>query len=271
MSITVDQTWIEKFHNVLHLTYQQMDSMLRSKLAPGMVHTDISAAIDYHDRLGNVVANDVVVPGGQLVPLNPVHSIRAVTVQSSEGSIRVFDENSLRAMINPTSGYTQTLAAAMQRRSDKHIIDALTGAAATATVVNGVRTLGSQALPSARWVTSIAGTSALSLANVIAAHVKLSKSGVPVGAARRTMLYTPGQETNILNITQASSSDFTKNRIHDTGTVDGQVWEGFTWVSIVWRSTIVVSDCRLAVRFNRRFKTSVQWCNPSSPHRCAPP
>jgi len=232
MSLTVDQTWIERFHDQLHLTYQQMDSMLRSKLDPGMVHTNVGAVIDYHDRLGNVVANDVVVPGAQIVPLNPVHSIRAVVPQSSEGSVRVFDENSLRAMINPMSGYMRTLAAAMQRRSDKHIIDALTGAAVIATVSGGVRTLGSQALPSARWVTSIGGTSALSLANVIGAHVKLSKSGVPVGSGRRTMLYTPGQETDILAITQASSSDFTKNRIHDTGTVDGQTWEGFTWVSI---------------------------------------
>jgi hypothetical protein len=33
-------------------------------------------------------------------------------------------------------------------------------------------------------------------------------------------------------ITQASSSDFTKNQIHDKGTIDGLMWQGFTWVEI---------------------------------------
>ncbi len=33
-------------------------------------------------------------------------------------------------------------------------------------------------------------------------------------------------------ITQASSSDFTKNKIHDKGTINGYFWEGFKWVQI---------------------------------------
>jgi hypothetical protein len=33
-------------------------------------------------------------------------------------------------------------------------------------------------------------------------------------------------------ITQAASSDFTKNQIHDRGTIDGLNWEGFTWKEI---------------------------------------
>ena len=67
-SLPVHQTRIEHFHDTLPLLYQQMDSMLRGRLDPGMVHTGLSAAVDYHDRLGNVLANDVVTPGGQIIP-----------------------------------------------------------------------------------------------------------------------------------------------------------------------------------------------------------
>lgn len=234
MSITVDQTWVIRFHDQLLLTYQQMDSKLRGLLDAGMVHGDVSAAIDHHDRLGNVIANDVVVPFGQITALNPVHSRRAVTLQSSEGSIRVADENTLRAMINPQNGYMRTLAAAMQRRSDLHIIQAITGAAQTTSITagSGIPTYGSQALPSARWVTAVGGTSAISLTNIIAATEKLDKSGVPSGAAERVMLYSPGQTRDVMAITQASSSDFTRHRIHDTGTINGIEWEGFQWIMI---------------------------------------
>jgi hypothetical protein len=60
----------------------------------------------------------------------------------------------------------------------------------------------------------------------------LDKSGVPSGSAARTMLYGPGQTRDVMAITQASSSDFTKHRIHDSGSIDGIDWEGFRWLMI---------------------------------------
>src|SRR3990167_8226743 len=60
----------------------------------------------------------------------------------------------------------------------------------------------------------------------------LSKAGAPNGAGERIMLYSPGQLRDILAITQASSSDFTKNQIHDRGTINGVAWEGFNWIEI---------------------------------------
>jgi hypothetical protein len=150
-----------RFHDTLLLTYQQMGSMLTGLLDPGMVHTNIQAAIDHHDRLGNVIANDVISPFGATKILNPEHSRRAVTLISSDGAGTAFD-----------------------------------------------------------------------LIRTISAAELLSKAGAPTGAGQRIMLYSPGQLRDILAITQASSSDFTKNQIHDRGTIDGVSWEGFTWMEI---------------------------------------
>jgi hypothetical protein len=231
MSLTVDQAWVYRFHDQLLLTYQQMKSLLENKIMPNMVHRDVHAAIDHHERLGNVIANDVVVPFGQTRVLNPEHSRRAVALQSSDATVLISDEHTLRSMVNPQNGYTQTIVAACGRRADKHIIDALVGSAQTAAVTlgSGVITYGTQALPSSR----ILGTGiAITLTNIIGAAVLLAKAGVPTGPSNRKMLYSPGQLVNIMGITQASSSDFTKNQIHDRGTIDGVTWEGFEWIEI---------------------------------------
>lgn len=231
MSVTVDQTWVYRFHDQLHLTYQQMGSMLENLISPEMVHRDVRAAIDHHERLGNVIANDVVVPFGQTNILNPEHSRRAVTLLSSDAAVLISDEHTLRAMVDPKNGYTTTIVSALGRRADKHLIDASIGTAATAAVTagSGVITYGTQALPSAR---KIGGASAIDLARIVNSNELLSKASVPPGPDQRVMLYSPGQLRDIMAITQASSSDFTKNQIHDRGTINGLTWQGYYWIEI---------------------------------------
>jgi hypothetical protein len=216
---------------MLMLTYQQKGSLLTGVIAPENVHRDVSAAIDHFDRLGNVIANDVVTPFGQTQILNPQHSRRAITLQSSDAAVLVSDEHTLRSMVQPQNGYTNTIIMALGRRADKHIIDAALGTATTAAVTagSGVITYGTQVLPSAQ---KVGGATAFDLARVISAYEKLSKAGVPNGSGERKMLYGPGQLRDILAITQASSSDFTKNQIHDRGTINGVQWEGFDWIEI---------------------------------------
>lgn len=229
MSIYADQAWVYRFHDTLTLAYQQMASLVRGRVAPMMVHNDVSAAIDHHERLGNGVANDVVSPFAQTVLHNLNHSRRACTLVSSDATVGISDENTLRSMVNVQSGYTQTILAMLRRREDKHVIDALTGTASTAAVTagTGVITYGTQALPSAR---KIGAATAMDLARIINAGELLAKSGVPNDGL--TMLYSPGQRRDIMAITQASSSDFTRNRIHDKGSINGENWEGFTWIEI---------------------------------------
>lgn len=230
MSIYADQAWKHQFHDTLLLTYQQMTSRVRGLVAPMMIHFDVQGAIDYHERLGNGIANDVVSPFAQTVLQNLAHSRRSCTMQSSDFTVGISDENTVRSMINPQNGYTQTILAGMHRRADKHIIDALIGSAGTAAVTSGtgVITHGSIALPGAR---QIGAATAMDLARVINSAELLSKAGVP-NDQNRSMLYSPGQLRDILAITQASSSDFTRNKIHDKGTIDGVNWEGYNWYEI---------------------------------------
>ena len=230
-SITVDQTWVYRFHDQLHLTYQQMGSLLEGMLDPAMVHRGVQAAIDTHERLGNVIANDVISPFGQTKVLNPPHTRRSTTLQSSDATVLLSDEHTLRAMVNPQNGYMRTIVAALGRRADLHILGAAIGTATTAVVTtgSGVITFGTQAMLSAH---QIGAATAMDLTRIINAAELLSKASVPSGAGERKFLYSPGQLRDILAITQASSSDFTRNQIHDRGTINGVQWEGFDWIEI---------------------------------------
>lgn len=260
MSITADQAWVYKFHDQLLLTYQQDGSLLENTIDPMMVHRGVSAAIDHFERLGNVIANDTISPYGQTNILNPAHSRRAVTLQSSDAAVLISDENTLRSMVNPRDGYMQTITKALGRRADKHILDAAIGSASVGSVTagSGVITYATQALPSAR---KIGAATAMDLARIINAAELLSKAGVPNGAKERIFAYSPGQLRDILAITQASSSDFTKNQIHDKGTINGVDWEGFNWVEIadvvdpsvavLQRMLTLVSTTRSCVAFHR--------------------
>lgn len=229
MSLTIEQTWDLKFNDMLMETYQQKASLLTGMLDPGMVHYNIKAQIDHHERLGALVANDVISPTGPTNVMNIEHSKRAVTLQSSDAVLRLSDENTLRSLIDPQSAYRNAIAYALARRDDVHIINALLGSAQIATVTagSGIITYSSVALPAAR---KIGAATAIDLARIIAASEGLSKAGAPPGLGRRKFLYSPGQERDLLAITQASSSDFTKNQIHDRGTISGLPWEGFDWI-----------------------------------------
>jgi hypothetical protein len=137
----------------------------------------------------------------------------------------------VRMLIQPQSDYRDLLGASAVQSIDKTILDSSIAAAQTITTsgTTGQLTYGTQAMLSAH---TIGDNTALSLTRIVAANVLLSKASVPNGAKARVFFYSPGQETDIMAITQASSSDFTKNRLHDAGTMDGYDWQGFHWVQI---------------------------------------
>lgn len=230
MSVSMPNWWVHKFHSEFAVTYQQMSSLVMGKLANGSVRRGVNAAIDYWERVSNLMLPDGATRHGSSVILNLDHSRRSCTLVNSEGGILVSDVDTLRAMADPQSPSRDALTFAAIRRGDKHIIDAAIGTATTNTVsAGGVISAGSQAMLTSH----ILGSGiAITLANVIASNELLSKAAVPSGPGNRVFFYSPGQLRDILAITQASSSDFTKNQIHDRGTIDGVTWEGFDWTEV---------------------------------------
>lgn len=225
------ESHVTQFHSNILAVMQQTQSLVKNKLAASATRSGVSAVIDTWERVGNILLQPIG-RHAQTVQLNPTHSRRGAVMSTVGGGILLSPNVDLvRMMTNPQSEYTQLLAAAAVQAIDKYILDAAIGNATVISTADGTgqMTYSSQAMLSAYKVGT--GT-AMDLARIISANVLLSKASVPSGAANRAMFYSPGQLTDIMAITQASSSDFTKMKIHDSGTIDGQNWEGFDWVEI---------------------------------------
>jgi len=231
MATTFYNSWVTQFDTMLRQTMSQQRSLVFSRIGPGAKHSGVSAVVDTWERAGNVLLTNI----GRYTDtpvLQPTHDRRGAAMQTVGRAIHLAKYVELvRALLNPQSDYRDMLARAAVWAKDQAI---LTAAVGSATVVatsptTGQMTYSSQAMVSNR----IIGTTntAVSLTTIIAAAVLLSKASVPTGPQARTMFYGPGQLVDLLAITQASSSDFTNNRIHDQG-FDGISWEGFNWVEI---------------------------------------
>ena len=229
-TVTIPTAWVHQFTPMLLETMQQTQAIVKSKLMPNVMRSGVSAAIDTWERSGGVLLQ----PIGrhvQTVQLNPIHTRRGCTMQTVGGGILLSPNvDVVRMLIQPESAYRRDLAAAAVQTIDKTILDAALGSAMTisTSATTGQLSYGSQAMVSSY---KIGAGTAMDLTRIIAAGVLLSKASVPTGAKNRVMFFSAGQETDIYSITQASSSDFTKNRIHDEG-IDGISWQGFEWVEI---------------------------------------
>ena len=133
-TITVDEAWVSQFDSVLKQTYQQESTLVQQHIQPGMIHRGVRAAIDHHERLGLAIANDVITRHGQTKILNPPHSKRATTLVTSDGAVLLDNVDQLRMLVQPQNQYMMTIAAALARRADLHVITAATGNASVATV-----------------------------------------------------------------------------------------------------------------------------------------
>jgi len=228
----LEQGWVHSFNDMIRATYQQEKSLVAANTPPQCRKSE-KAAIVHFDRIGNVVAND---NPGRHAPTRLItfaQSRRACFPVSSDAAVALTTIDEVRSLNNPQSSMTQGMLAALRRREDLHWIGAAVGSASVATVgATGAITYTTQALFSANSYDATGGSTAIILADIIKANTLLSKGGVPYGPSNRLAFYSPYQLTDILAITQASSSDFTRNRIHDKGTINGETFEGFTWIEI---------------------------------------
>ena len=231
MAINFNNAYVQQFKAMLLDVMQQSQPLVRSQLLADASRTGVSAVLDMWDRVGNVLLQPIGVHTNT-VELNPNHSRRGALMQSRGGGILISKNVDLvRALLNPQSDYLRLLGKAGVQTIDKEVLDQAIGSATTVTTARatGQQTYGTQAMLSAY---QIGGATAVDLSRVIATGVLLSKASVPTGAKNRVWFYSPGQETDFMAITQASSGDFTKNKIHDAGGMDGVDWQGFHFVQI---------------------------------------
>jgi len=213
---------------MLILVHQQTQALIAPRLDPVNVHRGVVGALDDFDLIGSFLAHDITDRHGDTVPLNPEHSRRWARPYPTDATVYLDREDKVRSLINPQSAYNRIIAASLRRSEDKRLITAMLGTALT-----GETATGTQVLPTSQLVAiGSSPNDVMTLAKIKSASANLDAGGFDDAPGKRIMLYSPGQKSAILAITQAASSDFTARRIYDSGNINGQEWMGFTWIMV---------------------------------------
>lgn len=133
MTVTIDSNYINQFSgNMYNLVEQKMSKtrgIFNTEMANGEKH--------FFDRLGSLSANEIVGRLQAPVLQDPAHSRRMATVGRFETSVTLDNIDKLKMLIDPTSDYSIKMAAALGRKYDEVVFNALLGSAATGQTGSG--------------------------------------------------------------------------------------------------------------------------------------
>jgi len=208
MSNQITTAFSQQFGQTVALLSQQRGSMLR-----GVVRNEsVTGEKAFFDQVSSVSAV-LKVSRHSDTPLTEVpHSRRSVSMNTYEFADLIDDADQVATIIDPTSAYAQSAAAAMNRAIDSEIITAATGASKT-----GKSGSGSTDLAAAHIIAT--GSAGLTVAKLLAAKEQLDLADVDPSIPRHIAV-SPQQVTDLLNTTEVKNSDFNTVKALAQGSLD---------------------------------------------------
>mgnify|MGYP003121744886 FL=1 len=216
MSTEITTAFVQQFSSNVQLLSQQMGSLLRGSVS----EESVTGEKAFFDQVGQSAAVKRTSRHSDTPILDTPHSRRMVTMDSYEWADLVDDADKVRLLIDPTSAYARTAAAAIGRAMDDAIIAAATGTAKT-----GKSGSTSTTLPSAQQIAH--GSTDLTIEKLIEAKQKLDVNSVDPSIPRYIVV-SPFQIQRLLNETAVTSSDFNTVKALVRGEVD--TFMGFKFI-----------------------------------------
>ena len=229
-SSTIDKAFIEAFKaNVVHLC-QQHPSRLRSTVTEQVVKAEVASI----ERMGFVEAVERTTRHTPTVILDVPHSRRKFPMQDWYWADLIDREDEVRMLISPKSEYAKSGAWAMNRRVDRTIIEAATGAAMDG---DGV------AVPFDPNMKVGTAGGGLTLDTILEAKEKLDAN--EVDADGRYLVINAKALSDLLSTTEVTSQDFNTVR----ALVDGSLnrWLGFQII----HTELVAEDTAQALAYHK--------------------
>ncbi|MAK56934.1 MAG: hypothetical protein CML17_14015 [Pusillimonas sp.] len=216
MSTEITTAFVQQFSSNVQLLSQQMGSLLRGSVS----EESVTGEKAFFDQVGQAAAVKRTSRHSDTPIVDTPHSRRMVTMDSYEWADLVDDADKVRLLIDPTSAYARTAAAAIGRAMDDAIISAATGTAKT-----GKSGSTSTTLPSAQQIAH--GSTDLTIEKLIEAKQKLDVNSVDPSIPRYIVV-SPFQIQRLLNETAVTSSDFNTVKALVRGEVD--TFMGFKFI-----------------------------------------
>lgn len=216
MSTQITTAFVQQFSSNVQLLSQQMGSLLRGSVS----EESVTGEKAFFDQVGQAAAVKRTSRHSDTPIVDTPHSRRMVTMDSYEWADLVDDADKVRLLIDPTSAYARTAAAAIGRAMDDAIIAAAIGTAKT-----GKSGSTSTTLPSAQQIAH--GSTDLTIEKLIEAKQKLDVNSVDPSIPRYIVV-SPFQIQRLLNETAVTSSDFNTVKALVRGEVD--TFMGFKFI-----------------------------------------
>ncbi|HDZ62561.1 MAG TPA: hypothetical protein ENH40_05390, partial [Nitrospirae bacterium] len=218
----IDKATVEQFSTNFKLKAQQLESILESTVD---VETGVVGVSHRVDLIGSSEAEDVIMRGSPLGSREMEHVGRYADLTDAEWWEFIYNFDKAKMLGDPTSKYLLAGVAAMNRKKDLRIINALGGSARQ---VKEDRTSESIALPAAQ--TIVHGSAGLTRAKLVTALEILGLEDVDLEAAldQVTLVCTQRQVSDVLNDDKLTSADYNTVRLMMDGKIDyfmGAKWK----------------------------------------------
>lgn len=237
MSVHVPTSFIQLYASEVKAAYQREGALLRQAVR---VREGMGAERIYFPKLGKGMAT-AKGRHADVVPMNIEHDRVYADPKDFYAPEYIDELDQVKINWSLRSEYVRSSAWALGRQTDNLIIDAALG------------------------TTNEQTKSALDLAAITGISEELINNDVPLDRQRWAVI-SPGYLSDILNINGATSSDFTREQILNTGTAPAY-WMGFNWIVHTAlgdhrddkMNGIFFHTSALGLAIARDIQTSVDW------------
>jgi len=263
MSSQVTTAFVQQYSANVQMLSQQMGSLLRDKVRV----ESITGKNAFLDQVGSVTAVEKTSRHSDTPQIDTPHARRRISLSDYEFADLIDQQDKVRLLIDPTSSYAQAAAMAMGRAIDDVIITAALGTAYTGET-------GSTSTANANQI--VHASAGLNIAKLRTAKQTLDLSDVDPSIPRH-IIVSPKQISDLLNITEVTSSDFNTVKALANGEIN--TYLGFNFIvsnrlslSGTTRSCIAFAQDGLALgigkdvnarideRADKSYATQVYYC-----------
>lgn len=228
MSYSVDTAFVNSYHGQLEHIFQQRGSKLRGTLREVTQNSEY----DYWDRLGTATVNTITTRHGD-TPHNTIdHTRRRNQVVGYDTNEYFDNQDKLRMILDPKSGYAESQAFALGRKMDDVIISGLLGTSysgkegATAVTYDTAYRIAVDYVEN-----GAAANSNLTIGKLRRAMYLLESNDAIMDGEKVCLVAHPSQKQSLLRTTEVTSADYNVVKALVNGEVNTFLGFNFIWTT----------------------------------------
>jgi len=228
MSYSVDTAFVNSYHGQLEHIFQQKGSKLRGTLREVTQNSEY----DYWDRLGTATVNAITTRHGD-TPHNAIdHTRRRNQVVGYDTNEYFDNQDKLRMILDPKSGYAEAQAYALGRQMDDTIIASLLGTAYSGKDGSTSVTYDTAYRIAVDYVESgIAANSNLTIGKLRRAMYLLESNDAVNDGEVVNLVAHPSQKQSLLRTTEVTSADYNVVKALVNGQINTFMGFNFIWTT----------------------------------------